>query len=217
MTLNVEQARHSMIEQQIRPWNVVDLQTLDTLNVVPREKFVPVQYKHLAFSDAALPLGHNQWMFKPVLEGRMLQALKVKADDDALVIGTGSGFITACLSHIARAVTSIDVHGDFIESAKVKLKQLECNNVKLEQADVFSFEPNHQFDAIAVTGAVADIPVKFMQWLRPNGRLFVIHGTSPAQEAVCITRVGESYETESLFETDIPFLIGAAPKALFTL
>ncbi len=217
MTLNVEQARHAMIEQQVRPWNVVDLQTLDALSAVAREKFVPAQYKNLAFTDTALPIGHNQWMFKPVLEGRMLQALQLKADDDVLLIGTGSGFITACLAHMVRAVTSIDIHADFIESAKATLKQLEFTNAQFEQADALHFQPSHQFDAIAVTGAVAEIPESFKQWLRPNGRLFVIHGASPVQEAVCITRIGDTFTTESLFETDVPFLIGAAPKALFTL
>lgn len=217
MTLNVEQARHAMIEQQVRPWNVVDLQTLDAMSSIPREKFAPEQYKNLAFTDTALPLGHGQWMFKPVLEGRMLQALQLKADDDVLIVGTGSGFITACVAHLARAVTSIDIHADFIELAKSNLKQLEFTNVQFENADALSYQPNHQFDAIAVTGAVAEIPESFKQWLRPNGRLFVIHGVSPAQEAVCITRVGEQFNTESLFETDVPFLTGASPKALFTL
>ncbi len=217
MTLNVEQARHAMIEQQVRPWNVVNLQTLDAMTAIPRENFVPDQYKNLAFTDTALPIGHNQWMFKPVLEGRMLQALQPKADDYVLVVGTGSGFITACLAHVARAVTSIDIYPEFIESAKSALKQLEFTNVQLEQADALSYQPSHQFDVIAVTGAVAHIPESFKQWLRPNGRLFVIHGVSPVQEAVCITRVGDHFSTESLFETDVPFLIGAAPKALFTL
>jgi protein-L-isoaspartate(D-aspartate) O-methyltransferase len=134
-----------------------------------------------------------------------------------LEVGTGSGFITACLAHLTRAVSSIDVHTDFLASAKAKLTQLECNNVQFEHADALSYQPSHTFDAIAVTGAVASIPETFKHWLRPNGRLFIIHGQSPAQEAVCITRVGDTFETESLFETDIPYLLGAAPKALFTL
>jgi len=217
MTLNVEQARHAMIEQQVRPWNVVDLQALDAMTIIPREKFVPEQYKNLAFTDTALPIGHGQWMFKPVLEGRMLQALQIKADDEVLVVGTGSGFITACLAHLARAVTSIDIYADFIESSKLTLTQLALTNIQLEQADALSYQPNHQFDAIAITGAVAEIPESFKQWLRPNGRLFVIHGASPNQEAICITRVGDNFITESLFETDVPFLIGASPKTLFTL
>lgn len=217
MTLNVEQARHAMIEQQVRPWNVVDMPALNALSSIPREDFVPEEYKNLAFSDTALPIGHDQWMLKPIVEGRMLQALQLNANDDVLLVGTGTGFSTACLAHLVRAVTSIDIHADFIQSAERKLKQLEFTNVQFETADALSYQPSHQFDAIAITGAVAQVPETFKHWLRPNGRLFIIHGQSPAMEAVCITRTGEAFETESLFETDIPYLTGASPEALFTL
>ena len=132
MTLNIEQARHAMIEQQVRPWNVVDMQALGAMNAMPRERFVPAQYKSLAFTDAALPIGHGEWMLKPVVEGRMLQALKLGANDDVLEIGTGSGFITACLAYLARAVTSIDIHADF--------RDAYCNCVPvLELDDVVRF------------------------------------------------------------------------------
>ena len=217
MTLNIEQARHAMIEQQVRPWNVVDMQVLGALNAMPRERFVPAHYKSLAFTDAALPIGHGEWMLKPVVEGRMLQALKLGANDDVLEIGTGSGFITACLAHLARAVTSIDIHVDFVDAAKAKLAELEITNVQYECADALAYRPDRQFDAIAVTGAVAVVPETFKQWLRPNGRLFVIQGQSPVQEAVCITRTGDAFVTESLFETDVPYLLGAGPKQLFSL
>jgi protein-L-isoaspartate(D-aspartate) O-methyltransferase len=217
MTLNIEQARHAMIEQQVRPWDVVDLRVLDAMSAVPRERFAPAQYAHLAFTDAALPIGHDEWMFKPVIEGRMLQALKIDANDEVLEIGTGSGFITACLAHLARSVTSIDIHADFIAAAKTKLENLEIANVQLACADAMDFRPEAVFDVIAVTGAVASVPDAFKQWLRPDGRLFIIHGVSPVQEAVCITRQGDGFVTESLFETDVPYLHGAGPKELFTL
>ena len=217
MTLNIEQARHAMIEQQVRPWDVVDLRVLDAMSAVPRERFVPAQYANLAFTDAALPIGHDEWMFKPVIEGRMLQALKIDANDEVLEIGTGSGFITACLAHLARSVTSIDIHADFIAATKTKLENLEIANVQLACADAMDFRPEAVFDVIAVTGAVASVPDAFKQWLRPNGRLFIIHGVSPVQEATCITRQGDGFVTESLFETDVPYLHGAGPKDLFTL
>lgn len=217
MTLNMEQARHAMIEQQVRPWDVVDMQVLAAMGAVPRESFVPSQYKSLAFADAALPIGHGEWMFKPVVEGRMLQALKLNANDDVLEIGTGTGFITACLATLARAVTSIDIHADFVDAAGARLTALEFSNVQCERADALGYRPNRQFDAIAVAGAVAVVPDAFKQWLRPNGRLFVIQGLSPVQEAVCITRTGDTFETESLFETDVPYLFGAGPKELFSL
>lgn len=217
MTFNIEQARHAMIEQQVRPWNVVDMRVLETMKIIPRELFVADAYKNLAFSDTSLPIGQDQWMLKPVIEGRLLQALNVQANDEVLVIGTGSGFLTACLAHMARAVTSIDTHADFIEAAKAKMLSLELNNVQFEQADIFNFQSNRQFDAIAVTGAVSEIPENIKQLLLPNGRLFIMHGQSPVQEAVCITRVGESFHYESLFETDVPFLLGAEQKPQFSL
>lgn len=216
MTLDIEQARHAMIEQQVRPWDVVDMRVLQTLTAVPRERFVPERHRALAFADTALPIGHGQSMFKPVLEGRMLQAAAIRANDDVLEIGTGSGFITACLAHLARAVTSIDIHADFLESAEARLNTLDLNNVRFEQADALVYQPKQQFDAVLVTAAVAVIPEAFKHWLRPGGRLFVIHGQSPVQEAVCLTRDGDSFAVESLLETDVPYLTGAQPEPKFT-
>ena len=114
-------------------------------------------------------------------------------------------------------MTSIDIHVDFVDAAKAKLAELEITNVQYECADALAYRPDRQFDAIAVTGAVAVVPETFKQWLRPNGRLFVIQGQSPVQEAVCITRTGDAFVTESLFETDVPYLLGAGPKQLFSL
>ena len=216
MTLDIEQARHAMIEQQVRPWDVVNLQVLQTLTAVPRERFVPEQHRALAFADTALPIGHGQSMFKPVLEGRMLQAAAIRANDDVLEIGTGTGFITACLAHMARAVTSIDIHADFLENAQARLLGLDLNNVRFELADALSYRPQQQFDVVLVTAAVAVIPEAFKQWLRPGGRLFVIQGLSPVQEALCLTRFGETFRIESLLETDVPYLMGAEPENKFT-
>ena len=216
MTLDIEQARHAMIEQQVRPWDVVDLQVLQTLTAVPRERFVPEQHRALAFADTALPIGHGQSMFRPVLEGRMLQAAAIRANDDVLEIGTGTGFITACLAHMARAVTSIDIHADFLENAQARLLGLDLNNVRFELADALSYRPQQQFDVVLVTAAVAVIPEAFKQWLRPGGRLFVIQGLSPVQEALCLTRFGETFRIESLLETDVPYLMGAEPENKFT-
>lgn len=217
MTMNVENARHAMIEQQVRPWDIVDLQVLATLSSVPREKFAPAAYRDLAFADTALPIGHAESMFKPVLEARMLQSLKLQPNDEVLEIGTGTGFITACLARMTRSLVSIDVHADFIAEARSRLAALDLNNVRFEHADALSFDPSQQFDAIAVTGAVAELPPCFLDWLRPGGRLFIVRGQSPAQEAVCITRSQRGLVTESLFETDIPYLIGAQPVERFSL
>lgn len=217
MTMNVESARHAMIEQQVRPWDIVDLQVLAAMTTVPRENFVPAAYRDLAFADTALPIGHGETMFKPVLEGRMLQGLKLQANDEVLEIGTGSGFITACLASLCRSLVSVDLHADFIAAAKERLAALDLNNVRFEQADALAFDPGQQFDAIAVTGAVTDVPQSFLNWLRPGGRLFIIRGQSPVQEAVCLTRTAQGFDTESLFETDIPYLTGAQPVDRFSL
>lgn len=217
MTMNVEHARHAMIEQQVRPWDIVDLQVLAAMSAVPRENFVPPAYRDLAFADTELPIGHGETMFKPVLEGRMLQGLKLQPNDEVLEIGTGTGFITACLASLCRSLVTVDLHADFIANAKNRLAALDLNNVRYEQADALAFNPDQQFDAIAVTGAVTDVPQVFLDWLRPGGRLFIIHGQSPAQEAVCLTRGALGFDTESLFETDIPYLVGAQPVDRFSL
>ncbi len=216
MSLDFQQARHAMVEQQVRPWDVLDPRVLAVLMQVRREDFVPQRHRKLAFSDAPLPLDHGEVMMKPVVEGRLLQAMNLEPGDEVLEIGTGSGFITACLAALTREVTSIDRHPDFIERARARLAVDGVSNVRLECADVFAWQPGRLFDAIGVTGAVATDPERFGAWLKPGGRLFVVHGLSPVQEALRITRRGESFHRESLFETDIPYLHGAAPAPHFT-
>jgi protein-L-isoaspartate(D-aspartate) O-methyltransferase len=217
MSMNFEQARFAMVEQQVRPWDVLDPRVLDVLHVLQRENFVDAAYRNLAYSDIALPLAHGEVMMKPVLEGRLLQALDLSSQDDVLEIGTGSGFVTACLSHLAREVVSLDIHADFIEQTKQRLGNAGLRNVRLECADVFSWQNDRKFDAIAVSAAVTNIPEVFGQWLKPNGRMFIIRGHSPVQEALRVTHRGDSLHEESLFETDVPYLRGAEPKPSFTL
>ena len=216
MSMNFDQARFAMIEQQVRPWDVLDPRVLEVMASVKREEFVPSAHRNIAFADLPLPLAHGEAMMKPVLEGRLLQALGLDAGEEVLEIGTGSGFVTACLAQLARAVTSIDIHADFIANARARLDDAGIGNVRLECADALSWQPGRQFDAIAVTGAVASIPEAFAGWLRPVGRMFVVRGHSPVQEAVRATRRGDALHLESLFETDIPYLRGAAPAPAFT-
>lgn len=215
--MNFDSARATMIEQQIRPWEVLDPRVLDALGRVRREDFVPVAYRTLAFADTALPLEHGESMLKPVVEGRLLQSLDLNASDDVLEIGTGSGFVTACLAQLAHAVTSIDIHADFIEVARARLAAAGMHNVRLDVADALRWSAGCQFDAVCVGGAVAEIPPRVFDWVKPGGRLFVVHGNAPAQEAVRMIRRGEGWHTESLFETDIPYLRGAAPVQRFAL
>ena len=217
MSLNFEQARAAMVEQQVRPWEVLDPRVLGTIGAIPREDFVPSAHRQLAYADLALPLAHGETMLKPVVEGRLLQALALSPSDEVLEIGTGSGYLTACLANLARDVMSIDLHADFIAEAATRLDRLGLRNVRLETADVFGLTLNRRFDAIAVGGAVASLPDAFANWLKPGGRLFVVRGLSPVQEAICCTRRDEHLQTESLFETDIPYLHGAEPVPHFIL
>jgi protein-L-isoaspartate(D-aspartate) O-methyltransferase len=219
MSLDFERARFNMVEQQIRTWEVLDPRVLDVLRAVKREDFVPPRYRRMAFADIALPLEGGDVMMKPVVEGRMLQALELHPEDAALEIGTGSGFITACLANLGREVISVEINAALAERAKARLNALGLACVRVETSDaVTQFEINRHFDVVCVTGAVHTVPEKFKRWLRVGGRLFVIRGTSPAMEALRITRVTENdFREDSLFETDLPYLVNAAPPERFVL
>jgi protein-L-isoaspartate(D-aspartate) O-methyltransferase len=219
MHTNAELARQNMIENQVRPWEVLDARVLDVLSAVRREDFVPARYRNLAFADTALPLGHDEVMMKPVIEGRVLQALDLHADDRVLEIGTGSGFLTACLARLSTSVTSVEVHADFAESARARIDASGAKNVRIEVADaVREFDTGERFDAVVVTGAVYSLPDRFRNWVAPHGRLFAIVGESPAMQAMLYTRADDSHwREESLFETDLPYLTHAAPPRRFAL
>ncbi len=215
-SLNFERARFNMVEQQIRPWEVLDARVLDVLGEIKREDFVPARHRKLAFADLSIPLEHGEFMMKPVVEGRLLQALELSGEEDVLEIGTGSGFVTACLARLARQVVSIERHSDLADRARGRISASGIRNCQVLLQDAFDYQPAQSFDAIAVTGAVAEVPEAFTRWLKPGGKLFVIHGRSPAMEAVLITRQVPDYlDTKSLFETDLPYLKGAQPASRF--
>ena len=213
----IEQARFNMIEQQIRPWDVLDQRVLDVMNTVPREQFVPENCRSLAFADTNIPLGHDQVMMAPKLEGRLLQALAIKPDDKVLEIGTGSGHLTACLASLAQHVTSIDIRPDFTAAAGEKLAALNIRNVTLETADAAAgIQSDTRYDAIAVTGSLPSLQQQFQQNLEIGGRLFIITGSLPIMEASLITRIDEhNWASESLLETCIPPLLNASRSQEF--
>ena len=209
-------ARENMVEQQVRPWDVLDVRVLDVLSQMPREAFVPEAYRALAYADLPVPIGHGELMLKPVVEGRMLQSLALLPTDEVLEIGTGSGFIAACLGRLARDVLSLEVHADLAATAQARLAQLGFDgNVRVEVADALRYQTPRQFDAICVSAAVDAIPQQFVQWLRPGGRMFVVQGRAPAMTAVLVRNEVNGPRIESLFETVLPYLVGASPTPEF--
>lgn len=219
MTIDYAKARETMVEQQVRPWDVFDLRILDTLARLPRERFVAEAHRALAYADLALPIGHGEMMMKPVLEGRTLQALSIEPGEDVLEIGTGSGYLSACLGSLARDVFSLELHAGLADGARDRLQAIGVRNVRIETADVFAWDGERRFDAICVGGAVASVPERFLRWLRPGGRMFVVHGRAPAMQAALVRHAdnGAGCLVESLFETELPYLAGGAPAPQFTL
>ena len=220
MALDFERARFNMVEQQVRTWEVLDARVLGVLRTVKREDFVPPRHRKVAFADLALPIEGGERpevMMKPVVEGRMLQAVAAGESDSILEIGTGTGFITACLAELGREVTSIDIEPKFVERASQRLASAGATNVKLDVADALAYEPGRTFDVVCVTGAVHTVPKRFLEWLAPGGRLFVVTGESPAMDARLVTRVEGGERVESLFETDLPYLLHAEPPRRFVL
>ena len=219
MSMNFDQARFNMVEQQVRPWEVLDPRVLELLETTHREDFVPVRYRKMAFTDMAIPLDHGQNMMKPVVEGRLLQALELKPDETVLEIGTGSGFISICLAQLAQSVVSVDIQEQFTKEAAARLKEKGIQNVEFETGDVMTgWQPEQAHDVVVVTGSVQDIPDHFRGWVNPGGRMFVICGESPAMEAKLLTKLNATeWREESLFETDLARLINAekAPEFEF--
>jgi protein-L-isoaspartate(D-aspartate) O-methyltransferase len=217
--MNIEQARRNMIEQQLRTWEVLDERVLEVMAQVPREDFAPPRFRRLAFGDLEIPLGHGQVMMTPKVEGRMLQALSVKPGDRGLEIGTGSGFITACLARLGREVDSVDIFGDFTRDAQRKLAALGIDNVRLYTGDAATgWRSEQRFDVIAVTGALPEYKPTFELQLAISGRLFVIAGPRPARSAWLVTRAGErDFARVKLFETDLPPLLNVTQQTAFAL
>ena len=215
--MNFAQARLNMIEQQIRTWDVLDQKVLDLITRMPREDFVPEEYRLLALADTQLPLAHGQCTMTPKLEARLLQALDVRKDDKVLEIGTGCAYLTALLAASAGHVTSVDIYPEFTEQAAQKLARYHLNNVTLETGDALhGWSKGSPWDVIAVTGSVPVLDSCFQEQLADGGRLFVIVGVSPVMEALLITRIGlQEWSREVLFETDLPPLVGAREQVKF--
>jgi protein-L-isoaspartate(D-aspartate) O-methyltransferase len=217
--MNIEQARSNMIEQQLRCWEVLDEKVLEVLRSVPRECFVPRRYQNFAFADTEIPLGRGQVMMTPKVEGRMLQALEIRPTDRVLEIGTGSGFITACLAHLGKTVESVDILWVFAQGAQVRVAALGARNIAFGVGDAAGgWGKGRRFDAIAVTGSMPEYRPCFEQQLAIGGRLFAIVGSPPVMSTIQVKRTGEcEFSRVRLFETDLPPLLNVTKKPVFTL
>jgi protein-L-isoaspartate(D-aspartate) O-methyltransferase len=209
-------ARRQMVEQQIRTWEVLDPRVLEVFARVPREIFVPVDYSELAFADAPIPIGFGQSMLSPKLQGRILQALAIEATDRVLEIGTGTGYLSACMSLLGASATAMDIRPEFTALAAANLARVALSHVNLVTRDAFGAEPLGSYHAIAVTGSMPVYDARFERALEVGGRLFAVVGTAPVMDAILVRRVDATgWIRESLFETVIEPLVNAAPAQRF--
>ncbi len=216
--MDFELARANMVDQQIRPWEVLDQHVLDAVANVPREAFVPPEYRLLALADTAIPIGHGQKMMTPKLEARLLQALAIQPDDRVLEIGTGSGYLTALLARLGGSVVSFEIIPELSSTAAQTLACARTQDISLQNADGLSaLTDTTPFDIIAVTGACASRRPELEAQLALNGRMFIICGVAPAMEALLITRAAtDAYTCASIFETELDYLHGADPTPTFS-
>lgn len=206
--MNFEQARFNMVEQQIRTWEVLDQDVLDLLMTVRREEFVPAAHRNLAFAEAEIPVGFGQVMLKPVIEGKVMQALQVKRSDSVLEIGAGSGYFAALLAARAEWVCTIDIEPGLVELASTNLEHYGVENVSVHEGDGFEGWPGSApYDVIVVSGGIPTVPRSMLDQLKPGGRLFAFVGAAPVMKGRLITCIGDGrFSTEDLFETLVPML-----------
>jgi protein-L-isoaspartate(D-aspartate) O-methyltransferase len=209
--------REQMIEQQVRAWEVLDERVLDVMRRVPRELFVPQAQRYRAYADAEVPLAHGQHMLRPSVVGRVLQALLPKDGEQVLEIGSGSGFITACLRAMATHVRSLELFPDLADEARRNLALLGVRDAEVVDADALAFDSGARYDAIAVTASLPVYDQRFERMLAVGGRLFVVVGEAPVMEARLVRRTSaDSVGSESLFETVIDPLVNAVRPPVFT-
>jgi protein-L-isoaspartate(D-aspartate) O-methyltransferase len=205
-----------MVDQQIRTWEVTDSKVLAVFGELSRDAFVPPRYRQLAFADCEIPLGRGQKMMTPSVEGRLLQALELEPQDTVLEIGTGSAFLTACLARLSSHVTSIDLYADFITAARGRLRDHGIDNVSMSEMDASVELPAGPFDAIAVTGSLPSLDLRYVEALKAGGRLFVVTGSAPAMDAQLLVRgPGKAWRSASVFETCLIRLQNVSEQSRF--
>ena len=217
--MDFERARFNMVEQQIRPWEVLDRAVLDLMERAPRDAFVPNEYRRLAYADTAVPIGHGEAMLPPKVEGRLLQALGIGSEERVLEIGAGSGFLTWLLAQRAAHVTGVELKPALAERARANLAAHRVGNATVEVGDGRrGRDRGAPYDAIVVGGSVPVREPAFEEQLAVGGRLFVVIGAAPAMEATLVQRIGErEWTRKSMFETVLPPLTGADAPGRFVL
>jgi len=213
----LEQAHSNMVNQQVRPSDVLDDRVLAAMSAIPRSLFVDPEMAGLAYADTTLPIGEGQAMLSPVLEGRLLQALHLQPDETVLEIGTGSGYFTALLAKLAGHVISVEYFDSLSEQAQARLAALAINNVSFHIGNAAKSWPlADRIDAIVITAAFVNVPEEYLHSLKVGGRLLAVVGKAPAMTVQLIERIGEwDWRNTALFETVIPPVIHAEPKATF--
>jgi protein-L-isoaspartate(D-aspartate) O-methyltransferase len=214
--MNVDAAREQMIEQQVRAWDVFDEDVLNAMREVRREDFATKEFHRLAFADSSIPLPHGQTMLPASIHGRILQALAVTPNDIVLEVGSGSGYLSACLGRLSSRVRSMEIVPELAELSRTNLFNAAINNVAVEVGDATKLDELSTYDVIALTGSLPIYDERFQRALKPGGRLFVVVGEAPAMEAWLVTRMGErEWHRQGLFETAIDPLIHAARPPAF--
>ncbi len=215
--MNIEQARFNMIEQQIRPWNVLDQDVLALLHVVKREQFVPQAYQNLAFADVEIPLPGGEAMLAPKIEARIVQEVALSKQENVLVVGAGSGYLAALLAHRARHVTVVELNSEIKELAAQNLSKAGITNVSVEQGNgAAGWDKGAPFDAIVISGSLPVLPEAFLKQVKVGGRIVAIVGEAPVMSCVVITRKADNaYDTVKVFETNVKPLSGAQAPSHF--
>ncbi len=208
-------AKRQMVRQQVRTWDVTDERILDVLRGLNRHDFVPSAYRDLAYAETRIPLPCGQEMMRPLIEGRLLQTLSPKDGETVLEVGTGSGYLAACLASLAQSVVSVDIFDELVALGRSNLAAADIENVEVAQMDITEALPEGTFDVIAVTGSMADFDERLLDALNVGGRMFVVVGDAPVMEARLIKRTDAGLSTDVLFETDLKTLVHAERRSSF--
>jgi len=216
--MNFNIARQNMLLNQIRTWDFISPDNINLMRKIQREEFVPVAHRKLAFSDFEIPMSHDQFMMKPIVEGRIFQSLNLSKSDHVLEIGTGSGYLTALMALSSNKVKSLDIFQDFTDSAKEKLEDANIKNIECICHDFYQYDSEEKFDCIVITGSIQKTPDFLFKNLKEGGKIFAIIGDSPVMSACIISKSNnETAKIETLFETDVKPLIQHKQKSNFTL